>query len=435
MHVIELLPRFRQAHAAVRAMAERETWDSNRVRAFQLARLNEIWSHAISSVPYYRDLYSRLGLPERFGSLDQFCSCVPVLEKAEVKKAPRRFLSERPRPGRWHYTGGSTGTPMAVYWEKESYLEVLRCKYRFHELWGVGLFDRTAFLWGHGASFAPGWRGRIARMSQPVEDRLRNRLRLSAYSLAPDDLDRYLEELAVFRPALLYGYSSAVYLLARHAAGKGTVPGGLKAVICAAEALLPEFVSTIEEALGAPALSEYGSIELGLIACEDRSRTLRVREDTVLVETIPDGLGRYRIVCTNLKNPSFPLLRYDIGDLTDEPLGEGSGFHTIGRVLGRDNDCLYTTDGHPVHPEIITHILEHHTAIRRFQARQTTAGEVVLQIETNSRERHVDPVAVGQQLSRVLKGYAVNVQITDAIPPTVGGKHRWIVSELQGPVR
>src|ERR1017187_9970644 len=196
-------------------------------------------------------------------------------------------------------------------------------------------------------------------------------------------------------PQLLNGYSSAVYLLARHAAGKGTVPGGLKAVICAAEALLPEFVSTIEEALGAPALSEYGSIELGLIACEDRSRTLRVREDTVLVETIPDGLGRYRIVCTNLKNPSSPLLRDDIGALTDEPLGEGSGFHTIGRVLGRDNDCLYTTDGHPVHPEIITHILEHHTAIRRFQARQTTAGEVVLQIETNSRERHVDPVAVG----------------------------------------
>ena len=91
----------------------------------------------------------------------------------------------------------------------------------------------------------------------------------------------------------------------------------------------------------------------------------------MLVETLPDGLGRYRIVCTNLKNPSFPLLRH----------------------------------------------------------------EVVLQIEMNLRERHVDPIAVGQQLSRVLKGYAVNVQITDAIPPTVGGKHRWIVSELQRPAR
>jgi hypothetical protein len=57
---------------------------------------------------------------------------------------------------------------------------VLRAKYRFQAMWGVDVFDRTAFLWGHSASLKPGLAGRVARAQQPVEDRLRNRLRLSA---------------------------------------------------------------------------------------------------------------------------------------------------------------------------------------------------------------------------------------------------------------
>ncbi|MBZ5586657.1 MAG: hypothetical protein LAQ30_31620, partial [Acidobacteriia bacterium] len=253
MNIIQVLPRFRQAQAAMRLMAERETWDSQRLRAYQLERLNEIWSHATSYVPYYRELCSELGLPKEFRNIEQFTSCVPIVDKTAVKNAPRRFLSEKPRPGRWHYTGGSTGTPMAVYWEKQSYLEVLRSKYRFHELWDVGVFDRTVFLWGHSASFAPGWRGRVARFRRPVEDRLRNRLRLSAYSLTPRDLDHYLEQLSAFRPALFYGYSSAVLLLARHAVGSGRFPGSLKVVVYTSEALPMELVPMIEAGLGAVA--------------------------------------------------------------------------------------------------------------------------------------------------------------------------------------
>ena len=38
------------------------------------------------------------------------------------------------------------------------------------------------------------------------------------------------------------------------------------------------------------------------------------------VETLPRDDARFDIVLTVLANPSFPLIRYSIGDITDAPL-------------------------------------------------------------------------------------------------------------------
>ena len=200
MKLIQYLPRFQVALRSLQAMAERETWPRSVIEAFQLERLNSVWKYAVAYVPYYRELRTKAGLPLRFSSLEEFTSTVPVLSKSEVRTTPQRFLSEQRRSGEWKRTGGSTGTPMNVYWASEAHLETLRCKYRFYAMWGIDIFDRSAFLWGHSASFAPGLAGLVARFRQPLEDRLRNRIRLSAYELGPDDLNTYLRKILRFRP-------------------------------------------------------------------------------------------------------------------------------------------------------------------------------------------------------------------------------------------
>ena len=67
-------------------------------------------------------------------------------------------------------------------------------------------------------TLAPGLAGLVARWRRPLEDRLRNRLRLSAYRMGREDLLLYLRKIQAFRPASIYGYSTALYLLAREAA-------------------------------------------------------------------------------------------------------------------------------------------------------------------------------------------------------------------------
>jgi hypothetical protein len=144
-------------------------------------------------------------LPGRFESLEHFRQAVPVLRKTQVATNPERFLSKAPAPGKWHFTAGSSGPPSPIYLLDQAHVQNLHAQYRFHHMWDIDVFDPKAFLWGHGASFAPGISGKIARLREPLEDRLRNRIRLSSYFLGEQQLTEYLERIRSFRPKALYG--------------------------------------------------------------------------------------------------------------------------------------------------------------------------------------------------------------------------------------
>ena len=81
----------------------------------------------------------------------------------------------------------------------------------------LDIFDRMAFLWGFGDANVPGLAGQMARLRMPLEDWLRNRIRLPAYLVGHDDLRDYLRKIATFRPTAIYAYSKAAYLLALEA--------------------------------------------------------------------------------------------------------------------------------------------------------------------------------------------------------------------------
>ena len=82
MNISRYLPRFRQAYREMQTLALREKWTRTEIEAFQLERLNQLWSRAVEHVPYYSRLRSDRNLPPRFESMDEFKNTVPVLEKA-----------------------------------------------------------------------------------------------------------------------------------------------------------------------------------------------------------------------------------------------------------------------------------------------------------------------------------------------------------------
>jgi len=317
-----------------------------------------------------------------------------------------------------------------VYWSSRSHRASLHAQYRFRELWNIDPFDKTAMLWGHAASFAPGVTGLVDRVRRPAEDWLRKRLRLSAYRLGDDDLRGYLRRMARFRPAWLYAYGSAAYLLARAAEAEAAPVPPLKAVVVTAEPAPAFVLETIESAFGCPALVEYGSVDCGFLAYTDRRRSLRVREDRVILETVPEG-DVHAILVTVLDNPSFPLIRYRIGDvLATEIEKKENGFSVLGPVQGRTNDALVTRTGRRVHSESVTHVLKHESdAIAQFQAKQAEDGEVVVSLKAEPNMRF-DATRVTRKLVDLLEGQPVRLETLEELPKTPGGKHRWVISEL-----
>jgi phenylacetate-CoA ligase len=431
MRLLRYLPRFQKAHGELDVLAQREGWSRGQIEDLQLQRLNTVWKHATHHVDYYRHLAAERQLPERFASVDEFKSHVPVLPKSAVRQESRRFLSEAAERGSWQRTGGSTGSPMGVFWGKDAYLETLRARYRMAAMWGVDILDRQVYLWGHSGSFAPGLAGLAAKYRRPLEDWLRSRLRLSAYRMGKQDLMAYVRKIQAFRPASIYGYSTAIYLLAREAAEADFQCDSLKLAIMSGEPAYPHFIDEVRRAFAIPAVAEYGATECGVIAGHWPDGTLRVREDVALVETLPRSDGLFDIVVTVLNNPSFPLIRYAIEDVSETLLeSPENGFSILGNIGGRSNDLVVGRSGRFVHSIGIKHVFEHLSGVRRFQAHQQADGRLLVSLETNEDSGSIDTRDAERRLQELLEGYPATVQTVDRIPSTLAGKHRWIISDL-----
>lgn len=430
MSLARLLPRFRNAYSSITTLAVRETWSRADIERYQLARLNETWSHAIAHVPYYRGLAVHQRLPKEFASLEEFKASVPTLEKTLVGDRPERFLSRETARGHWSLTSGSTGVNTRVFWEQRAHLSSLRARYRFLDAWGVDIFDRSTMLWGDRTGLLPASQRARSLIVRSVQDRLRRRLRLSANRLDRTTLRSHLRRMARFRPAVLYAYSSAAYLLAREAIESGFRCKSLRLVILTADMATPHMVETIERAFGVPAVMEYGSVECGFLAGEYPDRLLRVREDCALVETLPMPDGRYDIVVTVLGNPSFPLLRYLIGDTTDCPLlSPPRGFSVLRQISGRESDILVSRSGARIPAVSVLHIVENHPGVRRFVARQRTDGTIHLVVEIGEGRPVPDFTDIRQRLERAV-GFPVELKQVIELPQTASGKHRPVVSDL-----
>lgn len=90
----------------------------------------------------------------------------------------------------------------------------------------------------------------------------------------------------------------AGYLLALEAEQIGFQCDSLKIVNLTAEPVFPHIVRKCQQVYQVPTVVEYGSVECGFLAGEWPDRTLRVREDLTIVETLPRDDGRFDIVLT-----------------------------------------------------------------------------------------------------------------------------------------
>jgi phenylacetate-coenzyme A ligase PaaK-like adenylate-forming protein len=281
--------------------------------------------------------------------------------------------------------------------------------------------------------------GALSRARQPVIDRLRNRLRLPATTVTARRLREYLAKMKSFAPAMLYGYGRALYLLALEAEALQYDARTLKLIVATSEPAWPHMIERMERAFHAPVAREYGAVECGIMATDGpRDRMLRVREDQILMETLPREDGCYDIVVTVLNNPSFPLIRYAIGDVTDRPLQrpDDGGFAIISGIEGRDNDLLRMRSGGHLYWVEIEFGVEREGGefVRSYAIYQRRDGSVDVQIEPtpgvdmNMCQRAMERLR--NFLQQQLEGYPVTIRFVDSIKQTRAGKHRLIQSEL-----
>ena len=87
------------------------------VHAARDARVRETVRYAARTVPYYREVFPRLGIDPRDVRTAVDLDRLPLLDKDTVRRDPERFLStsRRARGALEFVTSGSTGAPLRVY--------------------------------------------------------------------------------------------------------------------------------------------------------------------------------------------------------------------------------------------------------------------------------------------------------------------------------
>lgn len=410
----------------------RAAWSADEIAAYRDARLRRFIRHSISTVPYYRDLSKALSIrPEQIQTLDDL-QILPILEKVTVQDNPAMFesaaVSRRARIGA--HTSGSTGAGLRFTSTREALFEQWAVWWRYRNAHGIQRRSWCAYFGGRSVVALSRSNSAYWRYNLPARQIL-----FSGYHLSPTTVVAYVRELRRWRVPWLHGYPSLLSLIAAHVQDIGGLGYEVKWVTTGAENLLPQQASAIRAAFGVEPLEHYGLAEAVANASMCPQGLLHVDEDFAGVELLPiSGTNLFRIVGTNLSNPSTPLLRYDTGDVVTGGFSScdcGLPGRALRAIDGRREDYVVLQNGARVGR--LDHAFKDLVNIREAQIYQTEPGAIVVRVVKGGQYDASDEGTLLRELSRRLTPeMRIGIEYVTNLERTATGKLRLVTSDLKG---
>ena len=431
-----------KGHHSVRLrgqLEETQWWSRERLAALQVERLRRFLQAVGRDVPYYSRLFARTGFkPEAVLSVADLQK-LPFLTKELIRAHSRDLKSIHASNLVRYSTGGSSGEPLTFFLGKERISHDVAAKWRATRWWGVDIGDPEVVLWG--SPIEIGTQDRL----KSIRDRVFRTRLLPAFQLSPASMDGYIDKLQRIRPRMLFGYASALAMLARHATTRGRDLGGLgvRVAFSTGETLYPDQRDDIAAAFHAPVANGYGSRDAGFIAHECREGGLHLSAEHVIVELVTDSgdpvepgqMGE--IVVTHMATGDFPFVRYRTGDIAAlalNPCPCGRILPMLERVFGRSTDFIRTPSGGVMHALAMIYEVRDKPGVKAFKFVQEKDYSLELLLVTGPE---FDPEAEADIRKNVLARTGPEVQFSirrvPEIPPEKSGKYRYVVSRAVPP--
>lgn len=387
---------------------------STRSLARRQAQVEELLTHAGSTVPFYRDL----GVG---GATD--LRELPVVDKGTFFSDPSAMKStaynidELPKV----HTSGSTGTPLTiprdpVKWNRHVADLVVFGRMVGHD-WGEPMVFLTVTRGLNGRSLNHRFQGiRYVTARQYDDEVIENALRAIVQSP---------------KPLTLAGGPSALEFLGRslQASGRELPTGTVKNVIGVGEGLTPWLEHSGADVFGGAVLSRYSNQENGILAHQTptSSRRFVVNHASYVVEVLdlnedrpaaPGALGR--IVVTDLYARAAPLIRYDTDDL-----GRWSGDNELelAEVVGRSVDVIYSVEGKPIAPIGLMVRLYGIHGVEHYRFAQTGESTYLLTL-VGTKDPERDSAIVASLQESLGTSAEITVEYVDELDVLPSGKRR-----------
>ncbi len=309
---------------------EAETWAPERIRRFQLRRLQRVIQHAYHHLPFYRHRFEEAAFhPSQLKGLEDMVK-VPTFTKGEVLQLLERRGSfplgmEMMEEGRARGLGAALSMTSGTVGEMLFYTSKswVRCRGdQMRTLWWAG--------WRPGMRVlvpAPGWHSLSFVLNQALT-RLGADVIIPWGTFLPTFAPHYVDALLKHRPEFVYLFLPMLYALLAECRRRGLAPGqafrGVRLVQVVGEPMTPRARERLRQELGVEDIFEGAGSPEGLAAQEcsfHRGHHLYVHDCYVEIVDLdserPLGRGkRGRLILTSLADLSASLyIRCDTQDI------------------------------------------------------------------------------------------------------------------------
>lgn len=416
----------------------REYFSATEWNEYTTNRLHELLVSAFQHVPYYRVLWSGIGL--KASDLQQISlndlATLPPTEKVIARDKPLDLLigGVPQKNHKIQHTSGSTGTPVAVYWlpnEVQRSLAVREA--RACHFAGVSYRMPRATFSGRIVEPNPDSKGPFYRFNW-----FEKQVYFSAFHLRPETVSQYVKALWRHKTQWINGYSNSIYQLASMIINQGLDAPRLRAVITTSEKVTPEMREVIERAFSTKVYEEYGTVEDLFYVCECEHGRKHINPDAGIIEIVdeyfrpvkPGEIGE--VLATGFIRPSQPTIRFRIGDLAvldGESCPCGRKMPVLQEVVGRLEDTIYGLDGRRM---VRFHgIFIDQPNVREGQIVQEELDLIRVRIVPQPGFNDADRTdVIGRIQQRLSSRMRVEIDLVDSIDRTKAGKFRAVICNL-----
>jgi phenylacetate-CoA ligase len=270
---------------------------------------------------------------------------------------------------------------------------------------------------------------------------LHNQLLLSNFHLSPGNMPAYFEEMRRFRPVVLDGYPSSVYVLAKTLLNRQErLP--LKAVLTSSETLYDFQREAIEQAFECPVFDYYGAAERVIFTAEcEQHEGHHVFPEYGITEILDEernpvvGNIEGSLAGTSLHNFGMPLLRYITNDRCTFKPGKctcGRRFPLLEDVTTKAEDLLRLRDGRLISPSVLTHPFKPLNAIDGSQVVQRSLDQLTIRLipREDFKPAHADQL-IRDLRARLGQDMEIQIEYVRELPRTRSGKFKWVVSDIE----
>lgn len=406
---------------------EMNTWSRKEIRAWQETQLQRVVKQAYEHTVYWKRVFDERGLKPSDIRTAEDLKKLPILTKADIRAHFDEIVADNAAqfPHREAKTGGTTGEPMRYLVDEN--------------VWGYETADKIVAWkttgYRYGDSFMALGSASIFKKNAPLTrrifDKIRNEHPYNSMNLDGDLCQKYIDILAKQHIHYVYGYASAIYLLAKYALDHKIDMSHMRGAFTTSENLTTVYRETIEKAFGCRVMDCYGSRDAAITAYEITPGSYYLGYGAMMEVVDEFEPGKGTLISTNLLNMAFPLLRYNYGDVAElDNNSTAYNGQVLHQIYGRTSDVLRLDNGHVLTAPGFT-ILMRNFPVKAYDIQKLSGSSVRMQVVVADGWTKENEQKLIKEMERFCgEGCAFSLEYIEKFEPLKNGKRRHFMNNL-----